>query len=395
MSWLNRALSSTSKETPEEDPRETKRKKLEEERHKRAQQRASRQQQLQAAQQAQKEANEAYQALYDLAPDIFEDEVGTEVPEDIAEDILDDSGETMPDNAAVNFEDEDGVDTAGAMREASANLAKFNWDSEDLLFTFQQIEVKMSTVEVKKNWTKFQVLSTVLPKNVQEEVKHVLRKQQTDFPQKDSYKQLKAEILRIFGPKPDDGMARALSRVLTGTPSQLARQLVNDICKHELGCDCCPNVILHLWKRQLPSQVCAGIAQYTFNKQNFRAITELADKIFVSQPSSSVSAISSSHNLDETQPAIPYSAPEVAAIRGRGGRGRGRGNRGRGRGRGARGGQAAPAASESRPVTRHPDNAPPGSCSMHVKWGKSAHFCVEPASCPWKNIFVPKPSKNQ
>ena len=214
-----------------EAEREEKRKKLEAERLARAQQRSETRKQIQAAVQSRQEATQALQDLRDIAPDIFDGE-GVDT-EEVSSDILEDSDATMPDtdDVPVNFEDEDGKDTAGAMREATANLAKFNWDSDDLLFTFQQIEVKMRTVEVKQNWTKFQVLSTVLPKNVQEEVKHVLRKQQSDFPQKDSYKQLKKEILRIFGPKPDDGWARALSRVLTGTPSQLARQLVNDICK--------------------------------------------------------------------------------------------------------------------------------------------------------------------
>merc|ERR1712015_432199 len=101
----------------------------------------------------------------------------------------------MPDNAQVNFEDEDGNDGDNDMREACQSLAKFNWDASDLLFTFNQMEVKMATAAVKKNWTKFQVLTTIIPKNVQDQVKPLLRKQATDFPNKDSYKQLKTRIL--------------------------------------------------------------------------------------------------------------------------------------------------------------------------------------------------------
>ena len=398
MSWVG---GYKSKEATLAEQREARRKKLEadhQERLKRARQRADRQKQLQKAEEAREEANQAIKSLLEIAPDILEGEP-THIDES-ASDILDDTAESaiMPDNAGppvqINFEDENENDDADAMREAFRNLARFNWDENDLLFTFNQIEVKMATVGVKKNWTKFQVLTTILPKNIQEQVKPLLRKQSTEFPNNDAYKQLKTRIMRIFGPRPEAAMDRALTRVLTSTPSNLARELLNDICKHELDCDCCPAVILSLWKRQLPGVVRAGIASSRLTKDTFETICQLADDIFMAnRPSSSVSAVS----LDETQPAIPYATqPEVAAVsrgRGRGrGRGRNRGGRG-GQGGGGQAGQNQTQTPAQRPVTRHPDNAPPGSCSMHVKWGKSAHFCVEPSSCPWKNFFTPKPAK--
>ena len=82
------------------------------------------------------------------------------------------------------------------------------------------------------------------------------------------------------------------------------------------------------------------------------------------------------------------------------GRGGYRGNRG---GRGG-GGSEGGAQSNSNPSSqnskhkgaKHPD-LPDGDwkgCSMHFRWGRSAHFCSEPGSCPWKNIFTPKPARN-
>ena len=41
---------------------------------------------------------------------------------------------------------------------------------------------------------------------------------------------------------------------------------------------------------------------------------------------------------------------------------------------------------------KHPD-LPKGQwngCSMHFRFGKNAYFCAEPASCPWKDFWVPK-----
>ena len=316
----------------------------------------------------------------------------------------------MPD--IVAFEDEDGVDEAGAHKEACNRVEKVNWDPKDLPFTFGQIERKTAAAGVKKNFTKFQVLSEILPKEVADEVKSLLRKSETDFPDKNAYKLLKTEVLRIFGPRPEDPIERALSRVMTGKPSQLARALVDDICKNELDCRCCPAVVATLWKRHLPSNVRAGIASSAFNKTTFDQVVKLADDIHASSaPSSySVSAVrgaAAQPSLDETQPGLQYPVPEaeVNAIRnGRGGRGNrgGRGGRGFRGNRGNRGGNArsnppqnqnqASGGAPKHKGTKHPD-LPAGDwlgCSMHFRWGRSAFFCSEPATCPWKNVFTPK-----
>ena len=161
-----------------------------------------------------------------------------------------------------------------------------------------------------------------------------------------------------------------------------------------------------LWKRHLADNIRAGIAHYNLSKENFNEVLQRADDIFQSRSGTGTVA-ATTVSLDETQPAIPYAAPEVAAVsRGRGGRGRG----GRGRGRGNRGGgqnsRPQPAAegassnssSSSGPKhkgTKHPD-LPAGEwqgCSMHFRWGRGAFFCSEPASCPWKNVYATKPAK--
>ena len=86
-----------------------------------------------------------------------------------------------------------------------------------------------------------------------------------------------------------------------------------------------------------------------------------------------------------------------------GGRG-GRGGRGQGRGgRGSRGGaqpsssgtQSSATGGTTRRGTKHPD-LPPGEwtgCNLHFRWGRSAYFCAEPSTCPWRDIFTPRPPK--
>ena len=310
----------------------------------------------------------------------------------------------MPDNVILAFEDEDGVDEAGALREACRNVEKVEWDDNDVAFFFSKVEIKMSAVGVKKQYTKFQVLSTVLPKKVEDQLKSLLIKTETDYPEKNAYKLLKTEVLRIFGPKPERAVERALSRVLVDTPSHLARDLVNDLCRSPAGplnCPCCPAIVSCLWKRQLGSQVRAGIAHCKINHDTFNAVVQLADDIHsTAHPGPVVAKVS----LDETQPGLEYPVPEVAAVRGRGFGGRG--GRGRGpRNRGGRGQSSGTGQSNNSPATqttarqyrgpKHPDlpSGPWSGCQMHHRWGKAAFFCSEPSTCPWKDVFIAKPTK--
>ena len=310
----------------------------------------------------------------------------------------------MPNQAVINFEDENGADTAGALREGIQAVSKINWDDNDLKFVFKKLEISIAAAGAKKQYTKFQIVSTILPKHIEDEVKALLVMQETEFTDNDSYKLLKSEIMRIFGPKPSAAIDRALTRVLAGKPSVLARALAGDVNK-KLDCDNCLAVVLSLWKRQLPSTVRAGIAHMEFTKDNFNAITQLADDIFESQPNSAtvaamrVEGSAPNPQLDETQPGLAYPVQEVNAVSrgGRGGRGN-RNNRGRGsRGRGGRGGQASSgqAATPRHKGTKHPD-LPNGEwlgCSNHFKFGRGAYFCAEPATCPWKNVYAVRPSK--
>ena len=93
----------------------------------------------------------------------------------------------MPDDAVVMFEDEDGVDDARALQEGCRNAEKVEWDDTDVKFYFNQVETRMAAVGVKKNWTKFQILSTIIPKKVIDEVKPLLQMNEAEFPDRDAY----------------------------------------------------------------------------------------------------------------------------------------------------------------------------------------------------------------
>ena len=326
----------------------------------------------------------------------------------------------------VNYDEANGTDAAGALKDGIQQLKSLEWDKDDLGFIFNQIEIRMETSGIKKQWSKLQALTTILPKYVIDELKPLLCMRESEFEQNNAYHLVKTEILRIFGPADGAAFERAMSRVLTGQPSQLARALVNDLCKKKLKECCCSQFIHGLWLRQLPSGVRQQISNEEFTHENFNNILKKADKAYQSSrpPQSTVAAI-----MQASGPAVSTvsdtafhqdfpseGGAEVAAMGfGRGGRGNrgGRGGRGGGRGqsgqggRGSQGGQRGGGNQRGQnrggggqgrggsghprhKTQRHADLPPFETCFRHWTFGKSAHFCMEPASCPWKEYFAPR-----
>ena len=305
----------------------------------------------------------------------------------------------MPNYDALNGEDDD-----KAMQNATAALRNFKYMEDDLTFFFQQLEIKMKSNGVKKNFTKLEILTQVLPTHVINGIKPILRKQEDEFPANDAYLQAKREVMRLFGPSEESHFQKAMSRVLSGKPSQLANDLINDMCEHELEGCCCRRWIFGLWHRQLPSAVKQAVAHKKFSKETLKDVLELADKVYEStRPPPTIAAVQQQAHEDafhqdfQSYGQAEAEAPEVAAL----GRGRGRG-----RGRGGRGGQGRGAAQNSQTSTntrifytkenprwttpRHADLPPYHACKSHWTWGKSCFKCQEPNKCPWKKFVTPR-----
>ena len=317
------------------------------------------------------------------------------------------------------FEDEDADNSDNRALELSCKqLDKFQWIDDDVQFYFQQVEARMASMGVKKQWTKFMVLQTILPMQILTQVKPILRKSEADFADNLSYKALKKEIMRIFGPRIETGAERALKRTLTDKPSQLAREIINDVCSHGMEHDCIPGVVLAIWKKSLPTAVQAAIAGREFNATNLDAILELADEVFNTCRSSgaSLAAIKtvtvqsgSDGATGQVSSPTPASVPdqgatlvaEIAAFRkemkafrgSQSGKGiRPQNTGGRGGGRSAHGGRGASMSASSRSWgPRHADGPPNTACKQHWIWGASSYFCSDPLSCPWKDRIGKRP----
>ena len=317
------------------------------------------------------------------------------------EDSLNGSNDTMPD--VVDFDQEEKAD--GEKAQDLARSIKIDFEPNDVRFWFAQLEAEMTMASVNSQWLKKTILQRNLPNKQKEDVKSLL-----SLPKSAAgellYFRIKNEIIRIYAPKPQESYKRALTRTMTGLPSQLGHQLVNDVCKKvdKFKDCCCASHVQALWTMQLPVSTRAHVSNMEFSKDTYKKIFESADQVFLSSKQVSVAAMSatSTSELDETLPAFHQQNQPVqtAAIQ----RGGGRGNRGGGRGgRGsAAGGQKPPkgqgsttaesnGASKPSRGPRHASNPPEGCCSRHYRHGADAWYCLAPLTCPWVKKCSPRP----
>ena len=244
----------------------------------------------------------------------------------------------------------------------------------------------MQFAGIKKQWSKRQILVQLIPPELHSDFKKYLQMQETEAGAT-AYFDLKKAILKKFGPRKAEGFDRAIARVMTSTPSHLGTLIVNDICPAVQplnGCHCA-DTVLGIWRRSLPAVVRNAIADMDFNANTMDAVFDRADNVWSSNAASTPVVAA----LNRSGPAA-----EVAAVQStRGGRGRRGNNRGGGRGSGRGGGQGGGQSqnSQGQRGPRHPDGPPPGSCSVHWKFGKAAWLCADRHNCPWRNYESPRP----
>ena len=268
----------------------------------------------------------------------------------------------------------------------------------------------MRTFGINRQWSKKDAVIPLLPESVVEECKPILRLTE-DEAGDTIYKDLKEEILTLYGPRDEDVFKKALALRLTTTPSALGKKLIHLICpgsKPFVGCHCA-KMVYGFWDAQLTPQIRSALAEKKFTEHTYKDIFKHADKVFLANggsvhPNTVVAATSVS---DDSNPA----APQVAAVRG-GGRGtfRGQSNRGQNRGRGNRGNRGgggrgaynnnsnqnqdtSSTTSGQKPHQKGPKaspDVPSDACSRHWKDGKAATYCSDPLNCSWVKFIAPR-----
>ena len=300
--------------------------------------------------------------------------------------------------ARMPYDEENGADAADALSKVGG-VQKLEFKRRDCKFWLQQVEARMRLIGVRSQWTKMQIVSCMLPDDVAEQVKHLLRVEETDAGDR-CYKKVKVYLLELYGDKVEDVYNKASSLTMTSTPSHLARQLIDIMCeKHPTLTDCCCTPYLTgLWKSKLPEQVRIHISGMTLAGANMEATLRAADAVHRSlglATTPKVAALQTPQQA-ESSGASGYD-PQVAAFNQTKSYGNNQGNHNKGQNKGSGNnqqnqGQKKKSGTKKKP-TRSPDGPPEEACYNHYKYGKSTWFCLDTFNCPWATYLTPRPKK--
>ena len=306
--------------------------------------------------------------------------------------------------------------------EAWKKEIKVKFDPNDVEYFFNTAEAQMKKHGINKQWDKKDAIVPVLPDEVVEECKHILRLSRADAGEM-VYKNLKREILNLYGQREEDAFKKACALKMTGKPSAFGKKLIHTLCPSPqpfTSCHCA-RIVFGFWEAQLAPPIKTKLAGHKFNKDTYVNMFKLADEAWLANGGSTnapavVAAVAESPN-----PPTPDPQPQVAAFNARGGNrgGRGggfnRGNRGNQRGgRGSyRGGNnnnanrnqnqnsstnnSNTSSSTNKPHQKgpkHPDlpSSAGWACAQHWKKGRGAPYCSDPLVCEWNQVIAPRTS---
>ena len=147
------------------------------------------------------------------------------------------------------YDQENGTDGEGATKNMF-NI-RLECDTKKIKLWFQVLENKMQFAQIRAQWTKLQVLTTVLPANLLGHIEAFAAIPQASAGST-SYYQAKQRLLSIYGEKPQESYDKATRLVMATTPSKLARQITDLICENKQrpleGC-CCAKTVMGIWLR--------------------------------------------------------------------------------------------------------------------------------------------------
>ena len=196
---------------------------------------------------------------------------------------------------------------------------------------FNDIEADMKKYGINRQWDKKNAIKSVLPEDVIEELKPLLRL--TEAEAGDTiYKDVKTELLSIYGPKQTDAFRKAMALRLTGRPSALGKQLIHLICPGSKPMDSChcANMIFGFWEAQMTPQIRTKLAGQIFDKNAYKTIFKLADEVWEVNGGASAAVVAAAKlvtaPINAPSPAQDGDAAQISALQ----RGRGRGGNNRG-----------------------------------------------------------------
>ena len=294
---------------------------------------------------------------------------------------------------------------------------KLKFDRSDVTYWFNSVESQMKKFGINMQWSKKDAIVTLLPEDVIEECKPILRLTQEEAGD-EIYKTLKVELMSLYGPKDEDAFLKAMSLRLTTTPSALGKKLIHQICpgpKPFNGCHCA-KIVYGFWHSQMTPPIKSNLAalRKKFDKDTYTEFFKLADDTWSANGGNATStptvvaavAASNPSPLSPDDPPPQVAAAQRGGGRGRGGRGQRRGGRNnQGSGRGAYNNNSSSNQQNSnnqsqqegqKPHQKGPKaspDVPSNACARHWKEGRNATYCSDPLVCSWVHIIAPRVPK--
>ena len=292
---------------------------------------------------------------------------------------------------------------------------KLKFEPHDIHYWFNSVESQLKKYGINRQWDKKDAIVPLLPEEVVDEIKPLLRLTQAEVSDH-IYKDIKTEIISLYGPREEDAFKKAMALKMSGKPSAFGKKLLHIICPGSKPLETChcARMVFGFWEAQLSAPVKTKISGQPFNHATYQSIFKQADEAWLANGgSTSTPAVVAAVSTD-TKPSDPNDAPQVSAVQRGGGRGRGprnRGNRGNGRGtynnNSNRSNEAqntntnnsnssnSTTNTNAKPHqrgTKHPDlpkNAG-WACAQHWKKGRGAPYCSDPLVCQWVNVVAPR-----
>merc|ERR1711949_4632 len=103
---------------------------------------------------------------------------------------------------SMAFADENEADPEDVY--AKADGIRVPFDKKDPIYWFRRLEIQMEIRNIQSQFWKRVVLEANLPPEVNETIKDLLIKERNDKAAETVYRDCKARILKIFGPKPEE-----------------------------------------------------------------------------------------------------------------------------------------------------------------------------------------------
>ena len=274
------------------------------------------------------------------------------------------------------FADENGPDPADVHTKAATITVPY--DKNDPIYWFRRLEIQMEIREIQSQFWKRIVLESNLPPDINETIKDLLIKERHDKNAGTIYRDCKARILKIFGPKPEEDFTLALKMTMTGLPSQAAKRIKELVCKRNFDC-CCPAVVGKIWRDMLSKDVRVAVASYDLAKQWDEAL-DRADDVYNALQSflkaeareadvkevAVVKVDKKKKPPDETAPELQLDVADVSDF------------------------DINDRQTWGRYHSDFKRRPPKSICFQHYRWGKQAHFCRALGECPWEDYTAPK-----